>query len=100
MNLQSVSAPSELGKFVPDPLCPNSRPGKLMQKRHMHQSGVLWMAIVVVGLGGFVSAWAQSAQLNPDLVAAKWQASWIASQQPPGKATTQVLWLLGEERRA
>jgi len=46
---------------------------------------VLCLAIVAVGSGGLESAQAQSPPLNPDLVAAKWPASWIASPSVPAK---------------
>ena len=50
----------------------------------MPWSVVLCVAIVHAGFGR-VSSRAQSLPLNPDLLAAKWPASWIASPSVPAK---------------
>lgn len=67
------------------PLSPNKQTAGPSRTRRTLQSAVLYMAIVVVGLGGLLSARAQSPPLNPDLVAAKWPASWISSPLAPAK---------------
>jgi len=67
-------------------LGPNQRTGNPMKSRCALWSALLCLAILLGASGDFVSAWAQSPPLNPDLVAAKWQASWIASPLAPAKA--------------
>ena len=85
MSPQSASARSELRRFMPGPLRSNNQTGNPMKRRRPPWSSLLCMGIVLGGSGEIVSARAQSPPLNPDLVAAKWPASWIASPSAPAK---------------
>ncbi|MGA8780307.1 MAG: hypothetical protein WB567_06140, partial [Terracidiphilus sp.] len=70
---------------MPGPLRSNNQTGNPMKRRRPPWSSLLCMGIVLGGSGEIVSARAQSPPLNPDLVAAKWPASWIASPSAPAK---------------
>jgi alpha-L-rhamnosidase len=85
MNPRSAGAPSELRKFLPGWLSPDNQTGNSMKKRRSPWTVGLCMAMVLGGSRELVSAPAQSPPLNPDLIAAKWPASWIASPLAPAK---------------
>ncbi|MGA7340049.1 MAG: alpha-L-rhamnosidase C-terminal domain-containing protein [Terracidiphilus sp.] len=85
MKHQPTIGPSELRRFVPGPLCPNNQTVDPTRTRRAPWSSVLCIAIVLGGSGDLVSARVQG-PLNPNLVAAKWPASWIASPSAPAKA--------------
>ncbi len=67
-------------------LSPNHQIGNPMKRRRTPWSARLCMAILLGRSGDLVFARAQSPPLNPELVAAKWPASWIASPSAPAKA--------------
>jgi hypothetical protein len=67
-------------------LSPNHQIGNPMKRRCMPWSALLPMAILLGSCGELASARAQSPPLNPDLVAARWPANWIASPLAQAKA--------------
>ncbi len=86
MNLQLANSPSELRKLVPSLCSLDNRAGHPMKRLRMPRSAELCLAIALAGSCELVLAWTQSPPLNPDLIASKWPASWIASPFAPAKA--------------
>jgi alpha-L-rhamnosidase len=86
MNPQTASAPSKLRRFAFGPLRPKHETRNCIKRQRIQRSVLLCMAMVLGISGGLMSARAQNPPLNPDLIAAKWPATWIASPLAPAKA--------------